>query len=440
MKHAYLLHTGFGKTKLMLDRIMSYPVKPRVLLISTKNIVESSWQSEIDKWYPGQISYAYITGAVKPKDRLEIIKQPVDILAINVQMIEWYIEHTTDVKAVRKTKNGVRTFYNTDQLIARFNMIIIDESSLFKSYSSNRFKALKNWCNKLQDVFILSATPTPKNIEDLWSQIYLLDGGQRLGKTITSFREEYGDPVPLYNGQTIYKYSQAAVDYVLTLVKDIVTSVPKPKQAYFPEPIIKKISIKPDPTTNELLNSFKENYMAIIDNQEFVAYNKNQLMMKINQIASGNIYDDFGVVHTINDIKFKALQIMLSQITSPVLIPYTYVFDKEKLLTLPGAVLLDNPQAFKDWNQNKIKIGIISPFSVAHGLNLQESECKDIIWFSPIWDTEKWQQTNARVCRRGQRYQVTIRVLTLKNTFDDYMFNLVQEKFRAQYNNLQRLA
>ena len=216
--------------------------------------------------------------------------------------------------------------------------------------------------------------------------------------------------------------------------------MPKPQQAYFPEPIIKKISIKPDPATNELLNSFKENYIAIIDNKEFVAYNKNQLMMKINQIASGNIYDDFGVVHTINDIKFKALQIMLSQITSPVLIPYTYVFDKEKLLTLPGAVLLDNPQAFKDWNQNKIKIGIISPFSVAHGLNLQESECKDIIWFSPIWDTEKWQQTNARVCRRGQRYQVTIRVLTLKNTFDDYMFNLVQEKFRAQYNNLQRLA
>ena len=439
MKHAYLLHTGFGKTKLMLDKIISYPVKPRVLLISTKNIVESSWQSEIDKWYPGQISYAYITGRIPVKKRQEIIDTPVDILALNTEMIDWYISHSTDVKKTRKVKNGTVTYYNTDQLVERFDMVIIDESSLFKSYKSNRFKALKSWCNKVTDVFILSATPTPKNIEDLWSQIYLLDGGQRLGKTITAFRDNYADPVPMYNGQTRYEYSQAAVDYVLTLVKDIVTSVPMPKQPLFPEPIIKKILIKPDSTTAELLERFKQDYVTVINNERIVAHNKNQLMMKINQLASGSLYND-NVTMNINNIKFEALKAMLPTFKGPVLITYMYKFDKEKLLNLPGARLLDNPDAFKDWNDNKIPIGILSPFSVAHGLNLQQSDCENIIWFSPIWDTEKWQQTNARVCRRGQTRQVTIRVLLLKNTFDDYVFNLVQEKFSTQYNNLRKLA
>ena len=439
MKHAYLLHTGYGKTKLMLDKIMSYPVKPKVLLLSTKNIVESSWQSEIDKWYPGQISYAYITGRIPLKKRIEITETPVDILALNTEMIDWYISHTTDVKKTRKTKNGTTTYYNTDQLIERFDMIIIDESSLFKNYRSNRFKALKGWCNKVKDVFILSATPTPKNIEDLWSQIYLLDGGQRLGRTITAFRENYAEPIPLYNGQTRYEYCQKAVDYILTLVKDIVTSVPEPKAPLFPEPILKKILIKPDPTTNTILNNFKNDFIIQLNNKNIIARNKNQLMMKINQIASGSLYDDNTIIN-INNTKFEALKLMLKEMKGPVLITYTYVFDKERLLTLPGAVLLDNPQAFNDWNNNKISIGILSPFSVAHGLNLQQSDCENIIWFSPIWDTEKWQQTNARVCRRGQTRQVTIRVLILKNTFDDYMFNLVQEKFSAQYNNLRKLS
>lgn len=419
---------------------MACPTMPRVLLISTKNIVESSWQSEINKWYPGKINYGYITGRVPMKTRMNIINDPtINILALNTEMIDWYITNTTDVKKTVRIKSGTKTYYNTDQLVDRFDMIIIDESSLFKNYRSNRFKALKNWCNKVKDVYILSATPTPKNIEDLWSQIYLLDGGQRLGKTITSFRENYGEPVPMYNGQTRWEYHQKAVDYVLTLVKDIVTSVPEPKQPLFPEPVIKKTIIKPDPDTTELLERFKNDYTITVHNNQIVAHSKNQLMIKVGQLASGSLYDDKTTLH-INDIKFNALKELLKTLTGPVLITYTYVFDKDKLLSLPGAVLLDNHQAFEDWNANKIPIGILSPFSVAHGLNLQQSDCENIIWFSPIWDTEKWQQTNARVCRRGQKHKVTIRVLILKGSYDDYMFNLVQDKYSAQFNNLKKLS
>lgn len=439
MKHAYLLYTGFGKTKLMLDAIMKAKQKPRVLLLSTKLIVETSWQQEIDKWYPGQISYEYITGSVKPKDRMTLIQRQPDILALSIDMIDWYISNTTSVKSTRYLKHGPKTIYNVDEIVSRFDLLIIDESSLFKNSQSNRFKNIKKWAPKIKNVFILSATPTPKDIEDLWSQIYLLDGGQRLGKNITSFREQYAIAIPMSNGYNRYQYTQQAINEILTKVTDIVTSIPEPPTPLFPEPSIIKTMVKPDAYTKELLERFRKDYIVKLPNQEtLLAFSKNQLMLKIAQIASGNVYTTNETVH-INDVKMRALQSLLSTIKTPVLLLYTYLFDLEKLKSIPGARILKTKKDFQDWNNNLIPIGVLSPFSAAHGLNLQHSDCRDIIWFSPIWDTEKWIQTNARVCRRGQKHKVNIRVLLLRGSFDDEMFSLCQDKYTVQYNNLQKL-
>lgn len=440
MKHAYLLHTGYGKTKLCLDKIVNAHRKPRTLLISTKNIVESAWPAEIEKWYPDQISYSYITGEIKPEDRLKILEQSTDILGMNVEMIDWYIANTTKIKRKTYSKNKqVKYHYDTDELIDRFDLVIIDEVSLFKNSQSQRFKLIKKWCHKIQNVMILSATPTPKNIEDIWAEIYLIDGGQRLGDTITKFRENYAIAVPLPNGKNRYQYSQKVTDYILSLIKDVSTSIPAPVVPLFPEPIIRKTLIKPDMDTQKLLENFKNDFIInLTPTKNIIAFSKTQMINKINQIANGDVYTNETVVH-LNDIKFKYLQMILPLIKTPVLITYNYIFDKEKLLTLPGARLLKDKKDFEDWNNNKIPIGILSPYSAAHGLNLQDSACEDIIWFSPIWDTEKWIQTNARVCRRGQKNQVVIRVLLLKGSYDEYAFNLCQDKFKAQYNNLQKL-
>lgn len=439
MKHAYLLYTGYGKTKMCLDKIMAAPRKPRTLLISTKNIIESSWSAEIEKWYPGLIKYESITGNQTPKERLEIIQRPCDILGMNTDMLDWYITNSTSVKRKSYTKNGIKEHHDTGELIDRFDLLIIDEVSLFKNSQSNRFKLLKSWAHKVQNVMILSATPTPKNIEDIWAPIYLIDGGQRLGKNITEFRQNYAIPIALPNGYNRYEYSLAATDKILSLIKDISTSIPAPTQPLFPEPIIKKVLIKPDTATEEMLKQFKREFiMTLSDGKQVTAFSKTQLINKVNQMASGNLYHK-QLTYQLNDLKFRALQMKLSTINTPVLLLYTFVFDKDKLLTLPGARLLSNKQDFIDWNQNKIKIGILSPFSAAHGLNLQDSDCENLFWFSPIWDTEKWIQTNARVCRRGQKRQVTISVLLLRESFDEYAFELCQDKFKAQYNNLQKL-
>jgi hypothetical protein len=439
MKHAYLLYTGYGKTKMCLDKIMAAPTKPRTLLISTKNVIESSWIGEIDKWYKDKISYGYITGKIKEEDRINIASQQFDIFGMNTEMIDWYISHTTNVKRKTYNKHGVKLHYDEQDLLDRFDLLIIDEVSLFKNYRSQRFKLIKKWAHQIKNVMILSATPTPKNIEDIWAPIFLLDGGQRLGRTITEFRTNYAIPVPLMNGQNRYQYSIEATNHILNLIKDVSTSIPEPAQALFPEPIIKKIIIKPDPTTEQLLKQFKQDFIVKLSNgSNLIAFSKTQLINKINQIASGNVYNQNQTVH-LNDIKMRVLQQRIATIQTPILVAYTYVFDKEQLLKLPGARILSSKEDFEDWNANKIKLGILSPFSAAHGLNLQYSDCQDIFWFSPIWDTEKWIQTNARICRRGQTRQVTVNVLLLKESYDDYAFDLCQEKFKAQYSNLVKL-
>jgi len=436
MKHAYLLHTGYGKTKLCLDMIIKS--KPKTLLISTKSIIETSWDAEIKKWYPGQLKYVGITGRIPESERVAMLDEDYDILGINTEMLDWYIRTTTKVKRKSYTKQGIKLHYDTDELINRFDMLIIDESTLFKNSQAGRFKIVKNWAHKIANVIILSATPTPKNIENLWSQIYLLDGGQRLGTSVTQFRNRFAIAVPLPNGHNKYVYSQEATDEVLNIIKDITTSKPKPDVPQFPEPIIKKILLKPDAATAEILNRFKSDFIIQLQGKELMAFSKQQLINKVNQIASGNVYHKDETLQ-INDLKFRAVQHIISTKPDPVLIMYTYVFDKDKLLTLPGARLLESPQDFEDWNANKISVGILSPFSSAHGLNLQDSECKDIIWFSPIWDTEIWIQANARVARRGQRYPITISVLLLKGSYDEYAFNLCQDKFKVQFNNLMKL-
>ena len=439
MKHAYLLYTGYGKTKMCLDKIIAAPRKPRTLLISTKNIVESAWPAEINKWYPGRITYEYITGDFTPKQRLEILERPCDILGMNTAMIDWYIKHTTSVYRKSYTKNGIKEHHDTSELIDRFDLLIIDEVSLFKNSQSLRFELLKKWAYKIQNIMVLSATPTPKDIEDIWGPIYLIDGGQRLGRTISEFRERYAYPVALPNGHNRYEYTMAATDKVLLLIKDVSTSIPAPTQPLFPEPIIRKVTIVPDPATAELLAQFKHEFIMTLSNgEQLTAFSKTQLINKINQIASGDIYHDNLTFH-LNDLKLQVLKMKLAAISTPVLMLYIFKFDKEKLLTLPGARLLEHKEDFEDWNQNKIKIGILSPFSASHGLNLQDSDCQDLFWFGPIWDTEKWIQTNARVCRRGQKRQVNINVLLLRGSYDEYAFELCQDKFKAQYNNLQKL-
>ena len=418
MKRAFFNYTGYGKTKLVLDYIKEHSDIKRVLIVSKNDIITESWPNEINKWeFP--FSYTYITGKQTQKQKLERVYGSYDILGITPSLLGWFTENK---------------FFKLTRKVIKYDLVIFDESDLFKNSQTQRFKNVKKWIAKIPNVFILTATPTPNTIEDLWSQIYLIDEPPyRLGKNISAFRREYGEEVK--NGDRyLYYYLPAAVDAIREKVKDICeVNLVKPKGLY-PQPRIRIIKINPDPETAKILAKLEKDYVVKIDEELVVASNYNKVLTKLQQIGNGFIYNDEGKPIYINDIKFRYIKQELEKATHPILVTYSFIPDKERLLSLPGAKMVTSED---EWNEDKIPLGVI--YSNKAGLNLQKSRCEKIIWYSPTWDARAWEQTNSRVIRRGLDHRVTIEVLIVKGSIDDLIYERMKEKLKFMANTFKPL-
>lgn len=418
MKRAFFNYTGFGKTKIVLDYIHEHPEIKRVLIVSKGNIIKESWPNEINKWdFP--FSYTYIDGTVTGKKRLERVYGFYDILGITPNMLGWFTENK---------------FYNLTKKEVKYDLVVFDESDLFKNSQTIRFKNVKKWINKIPNVFILTATPMPNTLEDLWSQIYLIDNEPYLlGKNITAFRRAYGEEVRS-GGRFEYFYLPAAVKTVMDKIAPICeVNLIKPKDIY-PQPKIRIIKIEPDPETAKILAKLEKDYVVEIDKEIITASNYNKVLTKLQQIGNGFIYKDDGTPVYVNDIKFRYVQKQVKETLDPILVTYSFIPDKERLLSLEGAKMVVSED---EWNDNKIKLGVV--YSNIAGLNLQKSRCKKIIWYTPTWDARAWEQTNSRVIRRGLKEKVTIEVLIVKGSVDDIIYERMKDKLKFMQNSFKPL-
>lgn len=418
MKRAFFNYTGFGKTKIVLDYIHEHPEIKRVLIVSKGNIIKESWPNEINKWdFP--FSYTYIDGTVTGKKRLERVYGFYDILGITPNMLGWFTENK---------------FYNLTKKEVKYDLVVFDESDLFKNSQTIRFKNVKKWINKIPNVFILTATPMPNTLEDLWSQIYLIDNEPYLlGKNITAFRKAYGEEVRS-GGRFEYFYLPAAVKTVMDKIAPICeVNLIKPKDIY-PQPKIRIIKIEPDPETAKILAKLEKDYVVEIDKEIITASNYNKVLTKLQQIGNGFIYKDDGTPVYVNDIKFRYVQKQVKETLDPILVTYSFIPDKERLLSLEGAKMVVSED---EWNDNKIKLGVV--YSNIAGLNLQKSRCKKIIWYTPTWDARAWEQTNSRVIRRGLKETVTIEVLIVKGSVDDIIYERMKDKLKFMQNSFKPL-
>lgn len=418
MKRAFFNYTGYGKTKIVLDYIHEHPEIKRVLIISKGDIIKQSWPNEINKWsFP--FSYTYIDGTVSQKKKLERVYGFYDILGITPSMLGWFTENK---------------FYKLTKKELKYDLVVFDESDLFKNSQTQRFKNVKKWIAGVPNVFILTATPMPNTLEDLWSQIYLIDNEPyRLGKNITAFRRTYGEEVRI-GGRFDYYYLPAAVNTVMEKIKDICeVNLIKPKDVY-PQPKIRIIRINPDPETAKILAKLEKDYVIEIDKELITASNYNKVLTKLQQIGNGFIYKDDGTPIYLNDIKYRYVQKQMRETLDPILVTYSYIPDKERLLALPGAKMVESEE---EWNTNKIKLGIV--YSNKAGLNLQFSRCKKIIWYTPTWDARAWEQTNSRVIRKGLKHTVTIDVLIVKGSIDDLIYRRMKDKLKFMQTTFKPL-
>jgi SNF2 family DNA or RNA helicase len=416
-KCALFLDMGLGKTTTSLtlasDFLDDFAVS-KVLIIAPLKVANNVWHKEAKLWEHLQhLDIAIATGS--EKERLAAINSDKEVTTINKENIPWLIE-------------------NCDWV---WDMVIIDESSGFKSHSSKRFKAIKKVLKHIKSIILLSGTPSPNGYMDLWSQMFLIDQGERLGRNITTFRQRFF----IQDGYMGYSYKlrPGADKEIQALIADICISMEGCLDLP-PPTIINELIELPDKVKDQYKELEKE-FLLSLEDVEIESLSKAALGNKLLQFCNGAIYDGERNVHNLHDDKIERLgEILKNNPNENFLIAYNYKHDLDRLMrAFPEAVKLETSQQEDDWNAGKIKILLAHPASAGHGLNLQYggSVC---LWFGLTWNLEYYQQFNKRLHRPGQKDIVRIIHLIAKGCLDEkVLFFALSGKAKTQKNLLDHL-
>lgn len=414
-KAGLLLDMGMGKSVITLtaiDELMfDYFEVSKVLVIAPLRVAESTWDEEAAKWdHLEHLKISKVLGT--EKERINALYTKADVYIINRENVKWLVD--------KCSKDWP------------FDMVVIDELSSFKSHRAQRFKALRKVRPFMKRVVGLTGTPAPNGLIDLWSQIYLLDGGERLGKTITGYRERYF--LPDKRNQHIvftYKLKEGAEEAIYEKLSDICVSMKAEDYLKLPERINNIIPIYLPKEAKEKYDQLERDLLLPLKDSDIVANTAGVLANKLLQMANGAVYDEDGDVQEIHNAKLKALEDTIEAANGkPVLIFYSYKHDLgriKKHLKRDDLTVLDTAEDIKKWNEGKIPIMLAHPASAGHGLNLQAGG-NIIIWFGLTWSFELYSQANARLYRQGQKQNVIIHHLVAKDTMDEDVMKALEGK------------
>ena len=412
------LDMGLGKTVSTLTAvkrmIYSFEVS-KVLVIAPKKVAETTWTTEADKWeHLRCLKLSKVIGT--EKERAKALGADADVYVINRENVCWLVRYL----------NGRMSF----------DMLVIDELSSFKSHTAQRFKALKSVRYQFSRIIGLTGTPAPNGYMDLWAELYLLDGGERLGKYITRYREEYFHPL-ISVGAVVYRYGLNAMsDIVISKkISDICVSMKAGDYLQLPKRIDNTINVILSKDEKRQYDRFEREEILKINGETITAANAAAVTNKLLQYANGAVYDETKNVHTIHDAKIEALEELVEAASGdPVLVFYSYRHDAARImerLKKYDPVMLEGEKDISDWNEGKTKVLITHPASAGHGLNLQAGG-HIIVWFGVTWSLELYQQANARLHRQGQTKSVMIYHLITKGTMDERVMKAIANKENGQ--------
>lgn len=392
-----------------------------VLVIAPKRVAENTWSKETAKWEHLQhLRISKIMGT--QKERLAALEASADIYVINRENVVWLVD----------------TVGNS----WRFPIVVIDELSSFKSAQAKRWKALRKVRGRIRRIIGLTGTPRPNGLEDLYPEVYLLDQGLRLGRTLGAFRARYLIPEKM-NGHIVYSYrpKEGAEEEVYSKLSDICMSIRKEDVLKLPGQIYEDVELDAPPAILKQYKQFeRDKVLECLDAEgEIVAGTEAALTNKLLQFANGAIYDLEGQVHRIHDVKLDALEEMLEEAGGdPVLVLYAYKHDADRIRERIECRALDKPEDIDAWNRGEIPVALAHPASIGHGLNLQEGG-HILIWFGLPWSLELYQQANERLNRPGQKNVCRVYHLILKGTHDERVLKSLNKKEKGQAGALEAL-
>lgn len=420
---AVILDMGMGKTattlsainELMFDR---YDVS-KVLVIAPLRVANTVWSDEIEQWKElRHLRYAKIVGT--PKQRRAALEKDADIYIVNRENLPWLVEQCSPY--------------------FKWDMVVIDELSSFKSWQSKRFKAFMAMRPYMKRIVGLTGTPSSNGLMDLFAEFKVIDGGERLGRFIGEYRSRYFDE-GRRNGNIVYEY--IPMDYaecqIYDKIDDITISMKAMDYLDMPELISTKRLVYLTDKEKSDYKQFKKDYvLADLADGEVTAANAASLSNKLVQMANGAVYSDDHQVVSLHDQKIDALEDIIEAANGePVLVVYWFKHDLQRIeerlakLKVNGTVL-KTEEDICEWNKGKISVGLLHPASSGHGLNLQKGG-HHLVWFGLTWSLELYQQTNARLWRQGQQAEtVVIQHIVAEGTIDEEILKALENKDAQQ--------
>ena len=425
---ALWLDMGLGKTVCALTAVNTLKYDRfeigKVLVIAPKKVAEATWSDEARKWeHLRLLRTSVVLGSARK--RVMALCEPADVYIINRDNVTWLVD-----------------YYRHDW---PFDMVIIDEASSFKSMQTKRWRALKAMRPHIKRLVELTGTPSPQSLCDLWPQMYLLDQGERLGKTLGGFRERYMLP-DKRNAQQVFTYKPktGAEQTVRSLLSDICVSMSAADYLTLPDIVYDDVPVLLDDKAQRQYRELEREALLEIPEGEITACSAAVLAGKLLQLSCGAVYDDLGGTAELHNCKVEALTELIEGLEGQhALVFYSYRHDIPRLT---GALeklgvrvrLYQGADDAAAWNAGEIDVLLAHPASCAYGLNLQNGG-HHIVWFGLTWSLELYQQGNARLHRQGQAEPVIVHHLLVKGTMDEDVLDALSRKGDTQERLLASL-
>ncbi|MBR3586744.1 MAG: DEAD/DEAH box helicase [Oscillospiraceae bacterium] len=419
---AILLGCGLGKTSIALTAIDEmlhdrFLIR-KALVVAPIRVCQNSWPDELRKWdHLRDIRWALAVGT--QAERLAALRENAELTIINRENLAWLIEDS-----------GVPF---------DFDLVVLDELSSFKNWQSKRYRAFMKVRPKIKRVVGMTGTPSSNGLIDLFAEYRCLDMGERLGRFIGRYRDEFFAP-DRRNGNIVYSYRvlPGAEDEIYRRIGDITISMKTTDYLDMPELVTSEYSVTLDGEERKQYDAMKQDLLLQLPEGEVTAANAAALSGKLSQLAGGAVYADDGSVTVIHNRKLDALEDIIEGANgSPLLVAYWYRHELERIgerlssLHIPFA-RLDRPEDIRRWNAGEIPVALIHPASAGHGLNLQQGG-STIVWYSLPWSLELYTQTVDRLFRQGQQAEtVSVIHITAKDTIDGRIVKALKDKDSTQ--------
>ena len=413
---ALFLDMGLGKTVIALSAIWDLAFDffevSKVLVVAPLRVARDTWPAEIEKWeHLKYMTYSVVVGT--EEERRQALLKKALVYIINRENVDWLVSKS--------------------EVPFRFDMVVIDELSSFKSHTSKRFKSLLKVRPQVKRIVGLTGTPSGNGLMDLWAEFRLLDMGKRLGRYISHYREAFFEP-DKRNQMMVFSYKPrpGAAKEIYQLIGDMTISMKSLDFLPMPKLIKNEVHVKLSPAERKVYDELRKKMALSIEGKEIDAANAAALSGKLLQMANGAVYDDNHKPIRIHDRKLDALEDLVEAANGkPILIAYWFKHDLARMKERLSIREIRSSKDITDWNEGKIAVAAIHPASAGHGLNLPQGGSM-LVWFGLTWSLELYQQTNARLWRQGQKNMVIIHHIVAKGTIDEQVMRALKRKDRTQ--------